>query len=138
MSTELIKYPTNRNSDFFYKVRGVIHWTLLSALKVSLCYRVTNCKHPSAICTRRSVNFQCLLSSFLLARHFITDLNILHLLSRSGDRIPLGARFFAHVQTGPEAHPASCTMDTGSFPGVKRPGRGADQPPPSSAEVKKE
>jgi hypothetical protein len=27
-------------------------------------------------------------------------------------------------------------MDTGSFPGVKRPGRGVDHPPPSSAEVK--
>jgi hypothetical protein len=27
---------------------------------------------------------------------------------------------------------------TGSFPGVKRPGRGADHPPPSSAEVEKE
>jgi hypothetical protein len=49
-----------------------------------------------------------------------------------------GARFFAHVQTGPGAHPASCTMGTGSFPGVKRPGRGADHPPPSSAEVRKE
>jgi hypothetical protein len=33
---------------------------------------------------------------------------------------------------------ASCTMGTRSFPGVKRPGRGADHPPPSSAEVKKE
>ena len=42
-----------------------------------------------------------------------------------------GARFSAPVQTGPEAHPASCTMDTGSFLGVKRPGRGADHPPPS-------
>jgi hypothetical protein len=57
---------------------------------------------------------------------------------RSEDRIPVGARFFAHVQNGPEAHPASCTKGTGSFPGVKRPGRGADHPPPSSAEVKKE
>ena len=42
-----------------------------------------------------------------------------------------GARFSAPVHTGPGAHPASCTMDTGSFPGVKRPGRGADHPPPS-------
>jgi hypothetical protein len=57
---------------------------------------------------------------------------------RFADRIPVGARFFAHVQTGPEAHPASCAMGTGSFPGVKRPGRGADHPPPSSAEVRKE
>ena len=28
-----------------------------------------------------------------------------------------GARFSAPVQTGPEAHSASCTMGTGSFPG---------------------
>ena len=45
------------------------------------------------------------------------------------------ARFFAPVQTGSGVHPASYTMGTGSFPGVKRPGRGADHPPPSSAEV---
>ena len=36
----------------------------------------------------------------------------------------------------PEAHPASFTMGTGSFPGVKRPGRDVDYQPPSSAEVK--
>jgi hypothetical protein len=47
-------------------------------------------------------------------------------------------RFFAHVQTGPGAHPVSCTMGTGSFPGVKRPGRGADHPLPSSAQVANE
>ena len=35
----------------------------------------------------------------------------------------MGARFSASVQTGPGAHPASCTMGTGSFPGVKS-GRG--------------
>ena len=29
---------------------------------------------------------------------------------RSGNRIPVGARFSAPVQTGPVAHPASCTM----------------------------
>jgi len=43
-------------------------------------------------------------------------------------------RFFAPVQTSPEAYPAFYTMGTGSFPGVKRPGRGVDHPP--SAEVK--
>jgi hypothetical protein len=41
----------------------------------------------------------------------------------SGDRIPVGARFSAPVHTGPGAHPASYTMGTGSFLGVKRPGR---------------
>jgi len=32
---------------------------------------------------------------------------------------PGGARFSAPVQTGSEAHPASCTMGTGSFSGVR-------------------
>ena len=35
---------------------------------------------------------------------------------RSGDRIPVAARFSATVQTGSGAHPASCTMGTGFFP----------------------
>ena len=46
-----------------------------------------------------------------------------------------GAGFFAPFQAGPGVHPASCTMVTGYFTGVKRPGRGGDHPPPSSAEV---
>ena len=50
-------------------------------------------------------------------------------------KIPVGTRFFATVQTGPWAHPASWTMGTGSFWAVKRPGRGADHPHPSSAEA---
>ena len=48
----------------------------------------------------------------------------------------MGARFSAVVLTGPGAHPASYKMGTGSFPGVKRPGRGIDHPPPSITEVK--
>jgi hypothetical protein len=47
-----------------------------------------------------------------------------------------GARFSAPVQTGPGAYPAFCTMGTGSFPWLKRPGCGVDHPPPSIAEVK--
>ena len=39
-----------------------------------------------------------------------------------------GARFSAPVQTGPGAHPASCTMGTVSFPGVKS-GRGVTLTP---------
>jgi len=48
----------------------------------------------------------------------------------------VGARFSAPVQTYPGAQPASYTMGTGSFPGVKRPGRGDDHTPPAGAEVK--
>jgi hypothetical protein len=49
---------------------------------------------------------------------------------------PRWKRDFSHNSR--PAHPASCTMGTGSFQGVKRPGRGADHPPPSSAEVENE
>ena len=57
---------------------------------------------------------------------------------RSGDRIAVGARFSALVQTGHGAHPASSTMGTGSFPGVKRPGHGVDHPPHLAPRLKKE
>ena len=48
---------------------------------------------------------------------------------RSGDQIPMEARFSAPVQTGPGAHPTSFTMGTGPFPGVKQPGHDVDHPP---------
>ena len=40
------------------------------------------------------------------------------------------------IETGPGAHPASCTTGIGSSMGVKRPGLGVDHPPTSIAEVK--
>jgi hypothetical protein len=48
-----------------------------------------------------------------------------------------GARFSAPVQTGPVAHTTSYTMGTGSFPGVRRPGRGVDKPAPLAPRLKK-
>ena len=52
---------------------------------------------------------------------------------------PGGEENYPPVQTGPGAHPASCKMGTGSFPGVKC-GRGvmltSNTSPPNSAEVK--
>jgi hypothetical protein len=53
-----------------------------------------------------------------------------------GGRIPVGgAIFFAPVQTGPGAN---FTMGTGSFPGVKRTGRGVDRPPHLAPRLTKE
>jgi hypothetical protein len=47
-----------------------------------------------------------------------------------GDRIPVEARYSAPAQTYRGDHPASYTVGTGPFPGVKRPRRGADHPAP--------
>jgi hypothetical protein len=41
------------------------------------------------------------------------------LAGRSGDRIPVETGFSAPVQTGAEVHPASCTIGTEYFPGVR-------------------
>jgi hypothetical protein len=49
-----------------------------------------------------------------------------------------GSRFSVPVQTGPGVHPTSYIMGTGSFPGVKRPGRGVDHPLHLAPRLKKE
>jgi len=48
------------------------------------------------------------------------------------------AKFSVPVQTGPGCHPASHTMDTGPFPGLKPPGRGVDHSPQLAPKLKKE
>jgi hypothetical protein len=55
---------------------------------------------------------------------------------RSGDRIPVTARFFAAVQTGPGDRPASYKWVPGIFPGGKAAGAWSWPPTPNSAEVK--
>jgi hypothetical protein len=52
------------------------------------------------------------------------------------NKIPVEARFFIHLQSGPEAHPAFYTTGNGSFSGVQRPGCGVSLPLTSSAAVK--
>ena len=47
-----------------------------------------------------------------------------------------GRHIFAPVHTDREAHQASCTMGTGSFPGAKAAGACVDHPFLSSAEGK--
>jgi len=56
-------------------------------------------------------------------------------------RTPVGGKRFPPLLTRPDRQwrPPSilCNRYWGCFPGVKRPGRGVEHPPPSSAEVKK-
>jgi hypothetical protein len=56
---------------------------------------------------------------------------------RSGDRIPVGARFFPSVQTGTGAHPSSYILGTRSSPGVIRPGSDIVHLPHLSPKLKK-
>ena len=55
---------------------------------------------------------------------------------RLGDRIPVPAKYYAPVHTGPGAHPYNGYRV--SFPGMKRPGRGVDYHPYLAPRLKKE
>ena len=92
---------------------------------VSQIHDTNNIAYTRALCVRHDalVTYVCI--------YMAQDSAVGIATVRSGDRIPVGARFSAPVQTGPGVYPASYTMGTGSFPGVKRPGRGADHLPPS-------
>ena len=57
---------------------------------------------------------------------------------RSGDRIPVGARFSAPVHNGPGAHPGPIQWVQGPSPGIKRPGCGVNHPPHLAPRLKKE
>jgi hypothetical protein len=57
-------------------------------------------------------------------------------LDDPGIKSQWGARFSVPIQTNPGTHPASHTMGTGLFCGVKQAMHGANHPPTSSAEVK--
>jgi hypothetical protein len=51
---------------------------------------------------------------------------------------PGGGKIFRTRPDWPWGPPSPCKMGTGSFLGVKRPGCGADHPPPSTADVENE
>jgi hypothetical protein len=87
-------------------------------------------KRQRTIHCRSHIDHDRIKSDDLSTRHFSLFPNVqsgsgAYPVSNSmGDRISVGARFFAPVQTGPGAHPLSCTIVIGSFPGGrKRPGR---------------
>ena len=85
---------------------------------------LTTAKLEPGECTKVVPQFQ---TGWPRIRRSITcrsrELFLLHFIQSPGIKSRWGARFFTPVQTGPGTHPASCTMGTGSFPGVKS-GRG--------------
>jgi len=93
------------------KLPKIIFWFPLPSV-----YKVLNlnCKFAMTVscicsCTEYPYEFNC---GFYL--HSLLPV----LITTSGIESQWG-RDFPPVQTGPGAHPASCTMSTGSFPGVK-------------------
>ena len=86
--------------------------------------------------TREWVLYTVCMAGLCVSRDSIIGIATRYGLDGPGIESRWGARFSAPVHTGRGTHPASCTTGTGSFPGIKRPGRGVDRPPPTSAKFK--
>jgi len=79
--------------------------------------------HRISCCVRKSLIHVILNTvKYKLWAGYLSRYNDWLRAGRSGDLIPVGARFSAPVQTGRGAHPASSTMGPGSFPGVEAAG----------------
>ena len=57
---------------------------------------------------------------------------------RFGNRMPVGARFSASVQTGPQPHQVSCSTGTGPFPAVEQAGRSVNHQPHLESRLKEQ
>jgi hypothetical protein len=94
--------------------RLVLHWIAafaLSPVRRAVCTNKTCNVYVSRNIEVRSCNHSCSGEAIIITySHSL-------MAQRSGDRIPVRARFSAPVQTGPGAHPASYTMGSGSFRG---------------------
>jgi hypothetical protein len=83
-----------------------------------------------SIVVRKDIQINCLkihvafraFTSFRGSRDGIVGIATRYRLEGVGIESRWGPRFSAPIQTGSEAHPASCKMSTESFPGVKAAG----------------
>ena len=103
--------------------------TSLTCFKVRV-YKITDCSESGHIIT-----ILLLVWSNNWGRDGSVGIATRYVLDGPGIDSRWGERFSAPAQIAPGAHPASCTMGTGSFSGAKRPGLGVYHPPLSSSEA---
>jgi hypothetical protein len=104
-------------------MRILVFWLLMLCGRVPdfQCFKGTYCLHLHEQRVHEDSFKMKAVHSFISkmsVRSVIASYNLLGDLlraGRSGDRIPVGARFSAPIQTGPGAHPASCAMGTKSL-----------------------
>ena len=118
---------------------------MLRLLLTENCSSYTNSAYT---CQKSSVNddkktfetypcktFSCLISLIGRGRDSAVSIATCYGLDSLGIESQWGQDFPHPSRQAPGAHPASFTMGTELFPGVKWPGHGVDHPPLSSAEV---
>ena len=122
--------PANSRWDLIRGLKGLMQLTRTSAYLTHINSQNISPPSHKATSTQKYPRVGPDSSVGLTTRYGLDGLGI---ESRWG-----GGRFFALVQTGPGAHPASYTIGIGSFLGVKRPGRGVEHPPHLAPRLKKE
>ena len=116
-------YRTKHDISSFarYRQRSIVHLLLW-------------CRENSRLISKTRKGRFKIFSSWMFLFHYIfscgagSSVGYGYGLDGPGIESRWGERFSAPVQTGPGAHPASCTMGTVSFPGV-RSGRGVTLTP---------
>jgi len=104
--------------------------SVLKALNIrNICWVVTSC---STLLSYRSSDSPLCVCVWVYVIYLLTTGRTVL------DRMPVGTRFSAPVQTGPGAHPVFCKMGTGSFQGVKTAGVCCSPLTPSSVAVMEE
>jgi hypothetical protein len=88
--------------------------------------------------TNHCITFVFLITTKNVGRYSSVGKATRYGLDGPGIQTRWGTRFSASVQSGPGAHPATCTTGTGSFPRVKRQRSGVDHPPHVTSRLKKE
>jgi hypothetical protein len=97
--------------------------------KACICYL--------SLCSIFLFNIALLLLLLLLSKDSSIGIATAYRLDGPGIESRWGTRFSAPVQTGPRAHPASYTMGTGPFLGVKWPWFGVEHPSLLTSRLKK-
>ena len=111
-----------RNKDFWVFIAQYYVTQTFPDLRSSYIRKI-QCKSELSVC---------------VCAHTHTHIYIYIWSRRSGNRIPVGARFSAPAQTGPGAYSAFCTMGVRPFTGVKRPERGVEHQPRLAPSLKRE
>ena len=107
---------------FAYKKVGLIQFLFAYVVIIVKCFNTTSLHGGIELFLTMLMRYTKLLMCFRTVLNTDSSSVIIatgYGLDGSGIESRWGARFSAPVQTGPGAHPAFCTMGTGSFPGVK-------------------